>query len=204
MHFTAGEFFFGAPDWNILDAPLPLPGKALEGRYNEFVEATDKIQDAVLQRRPWGELWPLREMFKDVSAEANHTVDKWVVPLIHRAMNAKAKRGNDEKEPEEGSFLDHMVHSTNDVRFIRDEVLFPAILAASMLDLWFALTAGQYSICSTRLGAQSVHLVLFNTMLSRTTDDIHAHLLVLPPVPASRSTFETPLGDSRCRAGRAA
>jgi hypothetical protein len=117
-----------------------------EGRYNAFVEATDKIQDAVLQRRPWGDMWPLREMFKDVSAEANHTVDKWVQPLIHRAMNAKAKRGNDEKELEEGSFLDHMVHSTNDVGLIRDEVLFPPILATSMLDLWVCF--GSWSIFS--------------------------------------------------------
>ena len=138
--FDPGEFFFGAPDWNTLDAPLPSPGKAymsLEGEYsgyNDFVEATDAMQNAVLKRRPWGKLWPLWEIFRDVSADANHVVDKWVEPLIHRAMDAKAKSGDD-NDLKEGSFLDHMVHSTNDVRLIRDEVLLPTILAVSMLDV---------------------------------------------------------------------
>ena len=138
--FDPGEFFFGAPDWNTLDAPLPSPGEAEMGPededsgYNEFVEATDAMQNAVLKRRPWGKLWPLREMFKDVSADANHVVDKWVEPLIHRAMDAKAKSGED-KDLKEGSFLDHMVHSTNDVRLIRDEVHFPTILVDLMLDV---------------------------------------------------------------------
>lgn len=122
---------FGVSDLNTLDAPLPSPGKAkpsLEGpvpkdhRYSDFVEATDTIQNAVLERRPWGNLWPLREIFKDVSAIANRTVDKFVEPLIHRAMDAKAKRGDGEIDMNEGSFLDHLVCSTNDKRLVRDEV----------------------------------------------------------------------------------
>jgi hypothetical protein len=124
---------FGVSDWNTLDVPLSSLGKAkanLSGSvsgndiYKDFVEAVETLQIAVLERRPWGNLWPLRELLKDVSADANRTIDKWVEPLIRRAMDAKAKRGSEGRDLDEGSFLDHMVDSTNTIRLIRDEVFF--------------------------------------------------------------------------------
>lgn len=136
-YFTPGEFLFGVSDWNTLDAPLSSPEKAKASpvsendKYKDFVEAVETLQIAVLERRPFGDLWPLRELFKDVSADANRTIDEWVEPLIHRAMNAKAKRGSDDRNLEEGSFLDHMVHSTNNIRLIRDEVFFSSSFSAA-------------------------------------------------------------------------
>ena len=126
------------PDLKTLDASLPLPEKArktveipapADDIYNDFVEATDIVQNAVVERRPFGYLWPLRELFKDVSADANRTIDKFVEPLIRRALDAKAKRGNDGMDLEEGSFLDHVVDSTNDKQLIRDQVFSPLLLS---------------------------------------------------------------------------
>ena len=93
-----------------------------DDKYGDFVKAFESLQIVVPERGPWGALWPLRELFKDVSMDANRTIDKWVEPLIHRALVAKAKRGSDGTNLGDGSFLDHMVDSTNDIQLIRDEV----------------------------------------------------------------------------------
>ena len=99
-----------------------------DDRYGDFVKAFETLQIVVPERGPYGSLWPLKELFKDVSADANHTIDRWVEPLIHHALDAKAKRGNDEVDLDEGSFLDHMVDSTDDIQLIRGEVLLPTSL----------------------------------------------------------------------------
>jgi hypothetical protein len=93
-----------------------------DDRYGDFVKAFETLQIVVPERGPWGYLWPLRELFKDVSMDANRIIDKWIEPLIHRALVAKAKRGNNGTDMDEGSFLDHMVGSTNNIQLIRDEV----------------------------------------------------------------------------------
>jgi len=137
LHFTPGEFLFGTSDLNTLDVPLSLPGKAKmspkgsapeDGRYGDFVEAFEALQIVARERGPWGKLWPLREFFGDASGDANRTIDKWVEPLIYRALDAKAKRKNEGVNLEEGSFLDHMVDTTNDTQLIRDEVFFLYLL----------------------------------------------------------------------------
>jgi len=132
-HFAIGEFFFGTSDLNTLDMPLSSPGKAIlspkgsvpeDDRYGGFVKAFETLQFVVPDRGPWGDLWPLREFFKDASADANRTIDKWLDPLICRALHEKEKRKNDGADLEKGGFLDHMVDSTNDIQLIRDEVFF--------------------------------------------------------------------------------
>jgi hypothetical protein len=121
---------FGVSDLNTLDEPLPLPKTGpphKDNKYDSFADAVETLRTVTLARRYWGAMWPLREFFNDASANANRTVDDWVEPLIHRAMDAKRKRGNDKGSLSEGSFLDHLADSTDDVRLIRDEVPFPLV-----------------------------------------------------------------------------
>ena len=136
-HFILGEFLFGTSDLNTLDVPLSLPGKAKmspkgsvpeDDRYGDFVKAFETLQTVVPERGPWGNLWPLWELSKDASADANRAIDKWIEPLIHRALDAKAKRKDEGVDLGEGSFLDHMVDSTNEIQLIRDEVFFLHLL----------------------------------------------------------------------------
>lgn len=98
-------------------------GSAPEGDgYGSFVNAFETLQAVVPPRGARGSLWPLWELFKDVSSEANADIDRWVEPLITRALDAKKKRGGKPSGSEEGSFLDHMVDATDDPHMIRDEV----------------------------------------------------------------------------------
>lgn len=134
-----GEFLFGISDLNTLDLPLAQPGKATMGakgaiassaegsgygtRYSAFVQAFETLQLVIPPRGPRGNLWPAWELFNNVASESNKAIDDWVAPLVRQAIDAKASVREAKKSGvAEGSLLDHIAESSNDVKLIRDEV----------------------------------------------------------------------------------
>lgn len=131
----SGTFLFGIPDFNTLDLPLSKPEMGVKGSamvespYGGFVTAFETLQAEIPPRAPRGKLWPLWEMFGEVGQEANREVDRFLVPLIEKALRrAKEEKGAGGSD-REGSLLDHIVGSTTDERMIRDEV-------GMLLDFW--------------------------------------------------------------------
>lgn len=132
---AAGEFLFGTTELQTLSLPLPPPGKRAKhgpkgtkpdesvalGTYGTFVHAFEDIQIALAHRR--GFLWPVFEWFKDSTQVHNEAIDAWVEPLVTKALDKKKLRAGKKLNPEEGSLTDHLVESTSDVRFIRDELM---------------------------------------------------------------------------------
>lgn len=132
---------FGVSDLNTLDLPLSLPGKAQLGlkgaapltggsgdnnRYNSFVNAFETLQIVIPPRAPRGNLWPFWELFANVAAESNKSIDDWIAPLVREAIDSKANRLSEDHtrhKLEEGSLLDHIANSTDDAQVIRDEVM---------------------------------------------------------------------------------
>ncbi|KAF8308481.1 cytochrome P450 monooxygenase CYP63 [Clavulina sp. PMI_390] len=138
---AAGEFLFGVSDFDTLDAPLPRPGQAILGpkgssvpeaqqnAYTDFVNAFEWFQVAITPRASRGVLWPLWEWSKSVAEEPNGVITAWVRPLIERALEAKKaqeKTAGDREEKirtDEGSLLEHIAESTEDVKLVRDELV---------------------------------------------------------------------------------
>ncbi|KAF8314506.1 cytochrome P450 monooxygenase CYP63 [Clavulina sp. PMI_390] len=140
---AAGEFLFGVPDFNTLDAPLPRPGQSTLGPkgssppeaestpYTDFVNAFEGTLVAIFPRVFRGNLWPLWELFKNSTSEYNKTVNDWINPLVRRVMDAKKTKekavGQDGDDvntaSDEGSLLEHIAQSTDNEKLIRDELL---------------------------------------------------------------------------------
>ncbi|KAF8308485.1 cytochrome P450 monooxygenase CYP63 [Clavulina sp. PMI_390] len=138
---AAGEFLFGVSDFDTLDAPLPRPGQATMGAkgssvtesqrnaYTDFVNAFEWFQVAIAPRSSRGILWPLWEWSKNVADEPNEVITSWVRPLVERALENKKNRekaGDASEEKmgtDEGSLLEHIAESTEDVKLVRDELV---------------------------------------------------------------------------------
>ncbi|KAF8308490.1 cytochrome P450 [Clavulina sp. PMI_390] len=138
---AAGEFLFGASDFDTLDGALPRPGKSTLGAkgssvpdsqrnaYSDFVNAFESFQVVIAPRVSRGALWPLWEWSKNVAEEPNAVITSWIRPLIERTLDAKKARekaGEDRAKKmrmEEGSLLEHIAESTEDVKLVRDELV---------------------------------------------------------------------------------
>ncbi|KAF8308480.1 cytochrome P450 monooxygenase CYP63 [Clavulina sp. PMI_390] len=208
---AAGEFLFGVPDFNTLDLPLPRPGKSTLGpkgssmpeternAYTDFVNAFEGFQVAIVPRGLRGALWPLWEWSKNVAKQPNEVITNWVRPLIEQALEAKRERekakGNreDKMETDEGSLLEHIAESTDDIKLVRDELV--NILLASR-----DTTAGLLSFLFYLLSMDPVRLEKLRGEIlaevstgSPTYDDIrrlkylraclNETLRIFPPVP---------------------
>ncbi|KAF8308494.1 cytochrome P450 [Clavulina sp. PMI_390] len=159
---AAGEFLFGVSDFNTLDLPLPRPGKATltpkgsavsdaqSNVYTKFLSAFERIQIAIAPRPFRGVLWPLWEWSKNLAEEHNKVVSAWLGPLIRRVLDAKEKRKKAGEcraklELEEGSLLEHIAESTEDVKLVRDELINILLASrdttASLLSFLFYLLA---------------------------------------------------------------
>lgn len=156
-----GEFLFGISDLHTLDLPFSRPGEAILGPkgssvhsshqislYSSFVNAFESLQVVIPLRGPRGNLWPLWEIFGDVGESANREIDNFVGPLVEKALEDKKETEKGLKDEEEGSLLEHIAGSTDDVKIIRDEVGYTCDECGSMLMVTDSLTVGN---CSSSL-----------------------------------------------------
>ncbi|KAF8308491.1 cytochrome P450 monooxygenase CYP63 [Clavulina sp. PMI_390] len=207
---AAGEFLFGVPDFDTLDAPLPRPGKAVLGpkgssmpntesnAYMDFVNALEGIQVATAPRPLRGALWPLWEWSKNVADEPNKVISAWLAPLIERALDAKKARrkgvkGSEKIGTEEGSLLEHIAESTEDVQTVRDELVNILLASrdttASLLSFLFYLL----SLDPIRLGKLRAEIIENIPSGTPTYEDVRGlkylraclneTLRLFPPVP---------------------
>lgn len=99
-------------------------GSGYNSTYSAFVKAFETLQLVIPPRGPRGNLWPAWELFNNVAAESNKAIDDWVAPLVRQAIDAKAfVREAKKSGVAEGSLLDHIAESSDDVKLIRDEVM---------------------------------------------------------------------------------
>ncbi|KAF8331983.1 uncharacterized protein EI90DRAFT_2919015 [Cantharellus anzutake] len=135
---AAGEFLFGSKDFNTLDRPLPVPSSVGlkanateldQGPYGELVLAFDKLQEIIAIRSISGRWWAIREFWKDETVGYNKVVDRFVLPLVHKALNNKKLRGGKKCDVQDGNFVDHLADAVSDVKVIRDG-LFNLLIAA--------------------------------------------------------------------------
>ncbi|KAF8314509.1 cytochrome P450 [Clavulina sp. PMI_390] len=140
---AAGEFLFGVPDFNTLDAPLPRPGQSTLGPkgssppesqstpYTDFVNAFEGTLVAIAPRIMRGNVWPLWELVTNGTDKYNKVLDDWMRPLVRRALEARTtkskeaeKNGNNRTPVSDGgSLLEHIAQSTDDEKLIRDELI---------------------------------------------------------------------------------
>ncbi|KAF8314508.1 cytochrome P450 monooxygenase CYP63 [Clavulina sp. PMI_390] len=140
---AAGEFLFGVPDFNTLDAPLPRPGQTTLGPkgssppetqstpYTDFVKAFEGTLVAIAPRVMRGSLWPFWELSTNATSKYNKTISDWMRPFVRGAIEAKKARVKlTEKNgdaniaaPDAGSLLDHIAQSTEDEKLIGDELI---------------------------------------------------------------------------------
>lgn len=158
---AAGEFLFGTSELNTLDMDLPRPGKSRmgtrgsqpEGHYGGFVAAFEQLQTVAMIRFSRSLTWPLFEMFTDITAGPNKVLTEWMRPLINKALENKNKIASGKVDAHEGSFLDYLAQSTDDVTMIRDEVCPPTELCTNCQLEQSSLSIGnQYTCCSSRYG----------------------------------------------------
>jgi hypothetical protein len=125
---AAGEFLFGSKEFNTLDQPLPVPSSdgidanaagADQGPYGESVIA---LQEIIALRSISGRWWAMREFWKDDTIGYNKFVDRFVLPLVQKALDNKMLRGEKKCDVQEGNLVDHMADTTSNVKLIRDEV----------------------------------------------------------------------------------
>ncbi|KAG8999414.1 hypothetical protein FRB94_006194 [Tulasnella sp. JGI-2019a] len=126
---TAGEFLFGTSDLHTLDLPFPKASEAVlgpkgiatDGIYGGFVKAFEQGQ--VNTRKRLGQpfpAWTAREFFNYSQSETAKGIRDFLEPLVR---NATQRRRQSEAKAEEGSFLDHLADSTDDVELVRDQLL---------------------------------------------------------------------------------
>lgn len=119
---NAGEFLFGTSDFNTLDLPLPIPGKAklgpkgtaTDGAFGTFAVAFEDAQMHVIKRASATDmLWMAKEFFKDGSSKDREVMDAYLLPLAQKALDANKARLEGKAGVEEVSFLDHLAASVD-------------------------------------------------------------------------------------------
>ena len=104
-------------------------------------------------------LLPLFDLSKIFADEPNEVITAWVRPLIERALEAKRARekvGGDREDQmgaDQGSLLEHIAESTEDVKLVRDEVSFTrttfflrSFNSDTDISPPFRLLVGEYSV----------------------------------------------------------
>ena len=138
---TAADFLFGAKDTSSMLLPLPRSGSATlgargtatnEGGYGGFAQAFDQALANLGKRMDTSVYaWTMEEFFKDTQEEPMKVISQFVDPMIQGALEAKRRNmitgSTVEKEfldsTEERTFLDHLVHSTDDVQLIKEQLI---------------------------------------------------------------------------------
>lgn len=131
---SATEFLFGHCV-HSLTAGLPYPHNASyvpttvqtpEKRLaNDFSAAFLEAQFTISQRERLGWVWPLFEMFGDMTKKPMKVVNAFIEPIIADAIRKKESAVHDEKEKNtesyNGTLLDHLVQVTSDPKILKDE-----------------------------------------------------------------------------------
>ncbi|KAF8337360.1 cytochrome P450 monooxygenase CYP63 [Cantharellus anzutake] len=166
---VAGELLFGTDIVRTLDEPLPEPEQttvedqesSAKGSYSEFARAFHQLQVLTLDRQRSSYFWPVKEFFKNKTTTYTQTVDSWIMPRVMEALNKKELREGDAKS-DEASFVDYLVDSTGDLKFIRDELLNALIAARDDLASLFTFVMYALSIhpdITSRLRAEVIDTV---------------------------------------------
>ena len=120
---SASEFLFGK-DVKSLEAGTPYPqssgvpnGVIYDNHpSNVFVNAFMQGQIGTAKRARYGELWPLREFWKDEISPHRQVIEEYVKPLMRNALSKKTAGYLDHKEEESGNLLTNLVVATDGER----------------------------------------------------------------------------------------
>ncbi|CCO36068.1 Cytochrome P450 52A3 OS=Candida maltosa GN=CYP52A3 PE=1 SV=3 [Rhizoctonia solani AG-1 IB] len=129
------EFLFGR-DVCSLAAPLPYPQEKPKDNSASFAAAFGRAQDLLSNRFSLGHLWPWMELFWDHTEEEMKVIHAYVTPILKRKLDEKRALRLDNKtkavaedsdvkglEEAEDTLLDHLVHLTDDISVIKDELV---------------------------------------------------------------------------------
>lgn len=175
---TAGEFLFGNSDFNTLDLRLPVAGHAklgpkgaaTEGAFGSFSMAMEDAEIHIFKRAFSTDMvWMAKEFFNDSSASNRKVIDEYLFPLVQKALEAKHRRLARKEDMQEGTFLDHLVASTDgkpslaityilpdpsiDIQVVRDQLVNMLVAARDTVSLNFLLARSSNHIlpCRRRL-----------------------------------------------------
>ncbi|KAJ7905904.1 cytochrome P450 [Mycena leptocephala] len=133
---SASEFLFGTcveslkaniPYAHNVAFPPPQSSSAQAQTANKFIEAFNEAMQVIAEREYVGAIWPLREMFRDKSAEPMKIVSAFLDPVISAAIEKKRltepitteRKSNIEAD----TLLDELLNSTSDPKVLKDETL---------------------------------------------------------------------------------
>lgn len=123
---SASEFLFGTcveslkaniPYAHNVAFPPPQSSSAQAQTANKFIEAFNEAMQVIAEREYVGAIWPLREMFRDKSAEPMKIVSAFLDPVISAAIEKKRltevitteRKSNIEAD----TLLDELLNSTS-------------------------------------------------------------------------------------------
>jgi cytochrome P450 len=118
---SATEFLFGR-SVDSMDVGFPYPESSplanspafLNHPSNTYVKSFVQSQLNTVQRGPFGTKWPLKEFWKDRVKPHRKIVDDYIEPILNAELERKAnERADGEKKEEGGTFLSHLVQSTD-------------------------------------------------------------------------------------------
>ena len=100
---AASEFLFG----QNLDT---LSSSEAEGGFRSFIKASGEIQDIMFKRSSLGPLWPLTELFGDLTEPLANTMRQFVDPIVQRALEHKVKMAEkgQQVEADQSTFLEYL------------------------------------------------------------------------------------------------
>ncbi|KAJ7062830.1 cytochrome P450 monooxygenase pc-3 [Mycena amicta] len=133
---SATAFLFG-DSVDSISAGLAYPESAahltspafLNHPSNSFVTAFIEGQHLHVDRSRFGSKWQLGEFWKDLIQPHREVIDKFIEPIIQRALSEKLRRAaasteaNTDADKEVETLLGHLLKSTEDKAIIRDEIL---------------------------------------------------------------------------------
>ncbi|KAK0499418.1 cytochrome P450 monooxygenase pc-3 [Armillaria luteobubalina] len=149
---SATGFLFGK-DVKSIAAGLPYPAESpLANRpnfvnhpSNLFIKAFSRGMELIAGRVQGGGTWPLVEFWKDNVQPNRAAVDRFIEPVLTKALDRKLKGIETESDEETVSLLDLLVRSTNDAKVIKDELV--NVLVAGRDTTASLLTFAMYMMC---------------------------------------------------------
>ncbi|KAJ3994481.1 cytochrome P450 [Lentinula boryana] len=134
---SATEFLFGH-DIGTLSDPLPYPffhpshlasddaSQFAQTFSARFSRSFNEAQTATSVRIRFGDMWPLREMVKDIPKEKMKVVHAFLDPVIQQGIQRSKlaqEKAADTVEEESETVLDHLIKHTKDPIILRDEIM---------------------------------------------------------------------------------
>lgn len=113
---TATEFLFGLST-NCLDG---VSHTDKDAEYEHFMKAVNELALLSARRIRIGSTWPLFELTGDKSIAPTRVIDRFVEPIVAKALQRTRDSAQDAKD---SNFLEHLAHVTKDPKAVRDESL---------------------------------------------------------------------------------